>query len=135
MKPSLNNNNRFSSFTFCVDQASYNTYSKANEVSDRILVVSPDASVGDDDVLQAADDGGGEGRVVAGAEDNGEHQDKAKHPETGTQISGHAILQTLKIYASMKLFFLHCEASPIILDKSSVMKKTMMAGGIIKRQL
>ena len=73
--------NQFSSFTFCVDQASYNTDSKTNEISERILVVTPDehASVGDDDVLQAADDGGGEGRVVAGAEDNGEHQDEAKH--------------------------------------------------------
>ena len=72
---------KFSSFTFCVDQASYNTDSKTNEVSERILVVSPDdhASVGDDDVLQAADDGGGEGRVVAGAEDNREHQDEAEH--------------------------------------------------------
>ena len=71
---------RFSSFTFRVDQASYNTDSKANEVSERILVVSPNdhASVGDDDVLQAADDGGGEGRVVAGAEDYGEHQDESK---------------------------------------------------------
>ena len=70
-----------SSFTFRVDQASYNTDSKTNEVSGRILVVSPDdhASVGDDDVLQAADDGGGEGRVVAGAEDHGVHQDEAKH--------------------------------------------------------
>ena len=68
-------------FTFCVDQASYNTDSKTNEVSERILVVSPNdhASVGDDDVLQAADDGGGEGRVVAGAEDHGDHQDEAKH--------------------------------------------------------
>ena len=73
--------NTFCSFTFCVYQASYNTDSEANEVSERILVVSPDdhASVGDDDVLQAADDGGGEGRVVAGAEDNREHQDEAKH--------------------------------------------------------
>ena len=73
--------NKCSSFTFCVDQAPYNTDSKTNEVSERILVVSPDdhASVGDDDVLQAADDGGGEGRVVAGAEDHGEHQDEAKH--------------------------------------------------------
>ena len=53
------------------------------------MVVSPDehASVGDDDVLQAADDGGGEGRVVAGAEDHGEHQDEAKH--TGEQELRH----------------------------------------------
>ena len=73
--------NKFFFVTFRVDQASYNTDSKANEVSERILVVSPNdhASVGDDDVLQAADDGGGEGRVVAGAEDDGEHQDEAKH--------------------------------------------------------
>ena len=81
--------NKCSSFTFCVDQASYNTDSKTNEISEGILVVSPDdhASVGDDDVLQAADDGGGEGRVVAGAEDQGEHQDEAKH--TGEQELRH----------------------------------------------
>ena len=73
--------NKCSYVTFCVDQAPDNTDSKTNEVSERILVVSPDehASVGDDDVLQAANDSGGEGRVVAGAEDNGEHQDEAKH--------------------------------------------------------
>ena len=69
------------SFTFRVDQASNNTDSKTNEVSRRILVVSTDdhAGVGDDDVLQTADDGGGEGGVVAGAEDHREHQDEAKH--------------------------------------------------------
>ena len=67
--------------TFCVDQASNNTDSKTNEVGRRILVVPTDdhAGVGDEDVLQTADDGGGEGRVVAGAEDYGEHQDEAKH--------------------------------------------------------
>ena len=67
--------------TFCIDQASYDTDSKTNEVSERILVVPTDkhAGVGDEDVLQTADDGGGEGRVVAGAEDNREHQDKAEH--------------------------------------------------------
>ena len=88
------------SFTFCVDQASYNADSKTNEVSERILVVSPDnhASVGDDDVLQAADDGGGEGRVVAGAEDHGEHQDEAKH--TGEQELRHKywVIPSLKLF-------------------------------------
>ena len=54
---------------------------RLSEVSRRILVVPTDdhAGVGDEDVLQTADDGGGEGRVVAGAEDYGEHQDEAKH--------------------------------------------------------
>ena len=67
--------------TFRVDQASNNTDSKTNEVGERVLVVPTNdhASVGDEDVLQTADDGGGEGRVVAGAEDYGEHQDEAKH--------------------------------------------------------
>ena len=69
------------SFTFRVEQTSYNTDSKTNKVSERILVVSTDdhAGVGDEDVLQTADDGGGEGRVVAGAEEHGEHQDEAEH--------------------------------------------------------
>ena len=67
--------------TFRVDQASNNTDSKTNEVCERVLVVPTDdhAGVGDEDVLQTADDGGGEGRVVAGAKDYGEHQDEAKH--------------------------------------------------------
>ena len=71
----------FLNFTFGIDQASYNTDSKTNEVSEGILVVSPDdhAGVGDDDVLQTADDGGGEGGVVAGAEDHRGHEDEAKH--------------------------------------------------------
>ena len=69
------------SFTFRVDQASNNTDSKTNEVGERILVVPTDdhAGVGDENVLQTADDGGGEGRVVAGAEDNREHQDESEH--------------------------------------------------------
>ena len=92
--------NKCSYFTFRVDQASYNTDSKTNEVSKRILVVSPDdhASVGDDDVLQAADDGGGEGRVVAGAEDHGEHQDEPE--DTGEQELRykHRVLPSFKLY-------------------------------------
>ena len=88
------------SFTFRVDQASNNTDSKTNEVSRRILVVSTDdhAGVGDDDVLQTADDGGGEGRVVAGAEDHGEHQDKAEH--AGEQELGHKyrVMPSLKVF-------------------------------------
>ena len=87
-------------FTFCVDQASYNTDSKTNEVSERILVVSPDdhASVGDDDVLQTADDGGGEGGVVAGAEDHREHQDEAKHAGEQELTNKYWVLPSLKLF-------------------------------------
>ena len=54
---------------------------RLSEVSRRILVVPTDdhAGVGDEDVLQTADDAGGEGRVAAGADDNREQQDEAKH--------------------------------------------------------
>ena len=124
--------------TFRVDQASYNTDSKTNEVSEGILVVSPDdhASVGDDDVLQAADDGGGEGRVVAGAEDNGEHQDEAKHAGEQELRHKYRVMPSFKLLKYFDLLlFLNSEVSPIILDKSSVMKKTMIAGRTIKRQL
>ena len=102
------------SFTFRVDQASNNTDSKTNEVSRRILIISTDdhAGVGDDDVLQTADDGGGEGRVVAGAEDHGEHQDKAEH--AGEQELGHKyrVLPAFKLFKYIPinlLLYLHRE--------------------------
>ena len=126
--------------TFCVDQASNNTDSKTNEVSERILVVSPNdhAGVGDEDVFQAAYYGGGEGRVEAGAEDHGDHQDEAKHAGEQELRHKYRVAPSVKLfkYSLMNLLlFLHCELLPIILDKSSVMKKTMRAGGIMKRQL
>ena len=64
-----------------VYQASYHTDVEANKVGHREQVVSTNdhARVGDDDVLDAADDAGCEGGVVAGAEDDGEHQDEAKN--------------------------------------------------------
>ena len=49
------------------------------------MIVSSDkhAGVGDDDVLEAAHDGGGEGGVVVGAENDGEHQNESK--DTGKE--------------------------------------------------
>ena len=50
--------------TFRVDQASNNTDSKTNEVGERVLVVpTDDHAGGDEDVLQTADDGGGETQI------------------------------------------------------------------------
>ena len=99
-----------SSFTFRVDQASDNTDSKTNKVSGRILVVPTDehAGVGDDDVLQTADDGGGEGRVVAGAEDYGEHQDEAKHAGEQELRHKYRVLPAFKLfkYFSMNFFII-----------------------------
>ena len=96
-----------SSFTFCVDQASYNTDSKTNEVGERVLVVSTDdhAGVGDEDVLQTADDGGCEGRVVAGAEDHGEHQDEAKDAGEQELRDKYRVMPSLELFTdiSMKL--------------------------------
>ena len=71
----------FSSSTCGVEQASYHIDIETNKVGGRELIISSNdhARVGDDDVLDAADDAGGEGGVVAGAEDDGEHQDEAKH--------------------------------------------------------
>ena len=45
------------------------------------MVVSSDehTGVGDDDVLEAAHDGGGEGRVVVGAENDRKLQDESKY--------------------------------------------------------
>ena len=98
MKPFLKYSK--STLTFGIDQASYNTDRKTNEVSERILVVSPDdhAGVGDDDVLQTADDGGGEGGVVAGAEDHREHEDEAKHAGEQELRHKHGVMPSLKLF-------------------------------------
>ena len=86
--------------TFRVDQASNNTDSKTNEVCERVLVVPTDdhAGVGDEDVLQTADDGGGEGRVVAGAEDHGEHQDEAEHAGEQELRHKYRVLPAFKVF-------------------------------------
>ena len=85
--------------TFRVDQASNNTDSKTNEVGERVLVVPTDdhAGVGDEDVLQTANDSGGEGRVVAGAEDYGEHQDEAKHAGEQELRNKYRVLPAFKL--------------------------------------
>ena len=87
-------------FTSSVDQASDNTDIQTDKVCQRILVVSPDdhASVGDDDVLQTADDGGGEGGVVAGAEDHGEHQDEAKHAGEQELRDKYRVIPAFKLF-------------------------------------
>ena len=73
---------------------------RLSEVSRRILVVPTDdhAGVGDEDVLQTSDDGGGEGRVVAGAEDNGEHQDEAKHAGEQELRHKYGVMPSLKLF-------------------------------------
>ena len=88
------------SFTFRVEQTSYNTDSKTNKVSERILVVSTDdhAGVGDEDVLQTADDVGGEGRVVAGTEDHGGHQDEPEDAGEEELRYKHWVLPAFKLY-------------------------------------
>ena len=66
---------------FGVNEAANNTNVETYEVDKWILVVAPNehAHVGDEDVFETAHDGGGEGRVVSGAEDGGEHQNEAEH--------------------------------------------------------
>ena len=87
-------------FTSGVDQTADNTDIQTNKVSQRVLVVSPDdhAGVGDEDVLQTADDVGGEGRVVAGTEDHGGHQDEAKHTGEQELRYKHRVLPAFKLY-------------------------------------
>ena len=87
-------------FTSGVDQTANNTDIQTNKVGQRILVVATDehAGVGDDDVLQAADDGGGEGRVVAGAEDHGVHQDETEHAGEQELRYKHRILPSFKLF-------------------------------------
>ena len=54
---------------FCVEQAANDTDVETHKVHEGELVVGADehAHVGDQDVLEAADDGGGEGGVVGRA--------------------------------------------------------------------
>ena len=74
--------------TFSVDKASNDTYVQAYKVDEGVLVVPPyeHANVRDENILEAADDGGGESGVVGSAEDGGVDQDEAKH--TGEQELG-----------------------------------------------
>ena len=66
--------------TFSVDQAAEDTDVETHEVDQTVLVVASDehAQVGDQDVLETANDGGGEGRVVLGAQHRREDEDKAE---------------------------------------------------------
>ena len=67
--------------TFSVDQTAYDTDVETHEVHEGVLIVPADehAHVGDEDVLEAADDGGGKGGVVGSTEDGGVDKDKSKH--------------------------------------------------------
>ena len=67
--------------TFSVDQTAYDTDVETHEVHEGVLIVPADehAHVGDEDVLEATDDGGGEGGVVQGAEGRGVDQDEPEH--------------------------------------------------------
>ena len=87
-------------FTSGVDQTADNTDIQTNKVSQRVLVVSPDdnAGVGDDDVLETAHDGGGEGGVVARAEDGGQHQDEAEHTGEQEHRYKHRVIPSFKLY-------------------------------------
>ena len=66
--------------TFGVDKASYHTDVQSHEVDEGVLIVSANehAHVSDQNILEAADDGGGEGGVVGRAEDGREDEDEAK---------------------------------------------------------
>ena len=66
--------------TFCVHKASYNTNVQTNKIQEWILIISPDehSQVCDEDVLETANDGGGEGGVVGRAQHCREDQDESK---------------------------------------------------------
>ena len=63
------------------------------------MVVSPykHAHVCDENVLETAYDGGGEGGVVGSAEDNGEHQNEAKHAGQEELYQEHRVQPTFKL--------------------------------------
>ena len=67
--------------TFCVDQAPYDTEVQTQEIEEGVLIVAPyeHAHVCNENVLEAADDGGGKGGVVGSTEDGGVDKDKSKH--------------------------------------------------------
>ena len=79
--------------TFCVDKAPYHTDVQSHEVDEGILIVSTNkhAHVSDQDILEAADDGGGEGGVVSRAEDGGEDEDEAKDTGEEELTSEHGV--------------------------------------------
>ena len=74
--------------TFCVDKASYHTDVQTHEVDEGVLIVAANehSHVSDENVLEAADDGGGECGVLCRAEDGGEDEDEAK--DTGEEELG-----------------------------------------------
>ena len=67
--------------TFCVDQAPYDTEVQTQEIEEGVLIVAPyeHAHVCNENVLEAADDGGGKGGVVGSTEDGGVDEDESKH--------------------------------------------------------
>ena len=86
--------------TFGVDKASYYTDVQSYEVDEGVLIVSANehAHVSDQNILEAPDDGGGEGRVVGRAEDGREDEDEAKDAGEKELCSKHWVRPPSKLW-------------------------------------
>ena len=83
--------------TFSVDKTPNHTDVQAEEIDEGVLVVSPykHAHVCDENVLETAYDGGGEGGVVQGAEGRGVDQDEPEHTREQNLEGDPAIIPAL----------------------------------------
>ena len=95
---------------FCVDETSNDTDVETDKVHEGVLIVTPydHAQVGDQDVLQTPDDGGGQGRVVGCAQHNREDENKPKHTRQGELEHEQAVTPSIIIWKGSHVYI--CQA-------------------------
>ena len=126
---------------FCVDETSNDTDVKTDKVHEGVLIVAPygHAKVGDQDVLQAPDDGGGQGGVIGGAHHSGEDQNEPEHTGHGELDCEPAVTPTIILCKGINEYFLSpCSPlwhSPNTSSMSPVCQANTVAGPSMKRLL
>ena len=95
---------------FCVDETSNDTDVETDKVHEGVLIVAPDdhAQVGDQDVLQTPDDGGGQGGVVGGAQHSREDENKPEHTRQRELEHEQAVTPSIIIWKGSHVYI--CQA-------------------------
>ena len=95
---------------FCVDETSNDTDVETDKVHEGVLIVASDdhAQVGDQDVLQTPDDGGGQGGVVGGAQHSREDENKPEHTRQRELEHEQAVTPSIIIWKGSHVYI--CQA-------------------------
>ena len=112
---------------FCVDETSNDTDVETNKVHEGVLIVAPydHAQVGDQDVLQASDNGGGQGGVVCGAQHCREDENEPEHTGQGELEHEQAVTPSIIIWKGSHVYFLCLVLGPVRSSRSANVRQSV----------